>query len=52
LQGQQLHIVAVAQDGRAWLSSDIRITSQARLLVIYDRHIEWGLSQALKRLAR
>jgi hypothetical protein len=51
LQGEQLHIVAVAQGDHTWLSYNTLIEEDCRLIIIYDRQIRKRLRQEIRRVA-
>lgn len=51
LQGEQLHIIAVAQGGSTRLSYSTVIEADARLIIIYDKAIKKRLHQELRKVA-
>jgi Trk K+ transport system NAD-binding subunit len=51
LQGELLHIVAVAQGDKTWLSYNTPIEEDSRLIIIYDRQIRRRLRQEIRRVA-
>jgi trk system potassium uptake protein TrkA len=51
LQGEMLHIVAVAQGDKTWLSYNTLIDKDCRLIIIYDRQIRKRLRQEIRRVA-
>jgi Trk K+ transport system NAD-binding subunit len=51
LQGELLHIVAVAQGDKTWLSYNTLIEEDCRLIIIYDRQIRKRLRQEIRRVA-
>jgi len=51
LQGEQLHIVAVAQGDRTWLSYNTLVEEDCRLIIVYDRKIRKRLRQEIRRVA-
>jgi trk system potassium uptake protein TrkA len=51
LQGELLHIVAVAQGDQTWLSYNTLIEEDCRLIIIYDRQIRKRLRQEIRRVA-
>jgi trk system potassium uptake protein TrkA len=51
LQGELLHIVAVAQGDQTWLSYNTLVEEDCRLIIIYDRKIRKRLRQEIRRVA-
>ena len=51
LQGELLHIVAVAQGSQTWLSYNTLVEEDCRLIIIYDRQIRKRLRQETRRVA-
>lgn len=51
LQGEHLHIIAVAQGGSTELSYNARVESNATLIIIYDNAIKKQLRQELRKVA-
>jgi Trk K+ transport system NAD-binding subunit len=51
LQGELLHIVAVAQGDKTWLSYNTLVEEDCRLIIIYDRQIRKRLRQEIRRVA-
>ncbi len=51
LQGESLHIIAVAQEGKVWLGYHTPVKPEATLILIYDRTIQRRLPQELRRVA-
>ena len=51
LQGEQLHIIAVAKEDKTWLSYDTLVEADSRLIIIYDRQIRRRLRQELRKVA-
>jgi trk system potassium uptake protein TrkA len=51
LQGEQLHIIAVATAGRIWLSYNTLVKADSKLIMIYDREIKRRLRQEIRRVA-
>jgi trk system potassium uptake protein TrkA len=51
LQGELLHIVAVAQGQQTWLSYNTLVEEDCRLIIIYDRKIRKRLRQEIRRVA-
>jgi len=51
LQGEHLHIIAVAQDGDTHLSYNTVIGTGAKLIIIYDKAIGRRLHQELRKVA-
>jgi Trk K+ transport system NAD-binding subunit len=51
LQGEQLHIIAVATGGKTWLSYATRVEPGSRLIIIYDRQIKRQLRQEIRKVA-
>jgi len=51
LQGELLHIVAVAQGDKTWLSYNTLVERDCRLIIIYDRQIRKRLRQEIRRVA-
>ena len=51
LQGEQLHIIAVAQGGQVWLSYNTVVAPDALLIIIYDQQIRKRLHQELREVA-
>jgi Trk K+ transport system NAD-binding subunit len=51
LQGELLHIVAVAQGNQTWLSYNTLVEEDCRLIIIYDRQIRKRLRQEIRRVA-
>jgi Trk K+ transport system NAD-binding subunit len=51
LQGEHLHIIAVAQGGRTWLSYNTVVQRDATFIIIYDKAIRKGLRHELRRVA-
>ena len=51
LQGEQLHIIAVAKEDKTWLSYDTLVEADSRLIIIYDRQIKRRLRQELRKVA-
>jgi hypothetical protein len=51
LQGERLHIIAVAQGGQTWLSYNTVVEREAKVIIIYDKAIKRQLHQELRRVA-
>jgi Trk K+ transport system NAD-binding subunit len=51
LQGEHLHIIAVAHGGKTLLSYDTTVQADSTLIIIYDRAIRRRLRQELRRVA-
>jgi Trk K+ transport system NAD-binding subunit len=51
LQGEHLHIIAVAQGGRTLLSYNVRVEADAKLIIICDKAIRRRLRQELRTVA-
>ncbi|MBN1639759.1 MAG: NAD-binding protein [Anaerolineae bacterium] len=51
LQGENLHIIAVAQGGRTWLSYATTLAADAKLIIMYDNAIRRQLRQELRKVA-
>jgi Trk K+ transport system NAD-binding subunit len=51
LQGEQLHIIAVATGGKTWLSYATRVEPGSRRIIIYDRQIKRQLRQEIRKVA-
>jgi trk system potassium uptake protein TrkA len=51
LQGEYLHIIAVAKDGKTWLSYNTLVEPDSKLIIIYDKGIGKRLVQELHRVA-
>jgi Trk K+ transport system NAD-binding subunit len=51
LQGERLHIIAVAQGGHTWLSYNTLIEREAKVIIIYDKVIKRQLRQELRKVA-
>jgi Trk K+ transport system NAD-binding subunit len=51
LQGEQLHIIAVAQENGTFLSYDTPIQPDSRLILIYNKQIKKRLHRELCRVA-
>lgn len=51
LQGEHLHIIAVAQDGTTLLSYNTVVEREAALIIIYDKAIRRRIRQELRRVA-
>jgi Trk K+ transport system NAD-binding subunit len=51
LQGEYLHIIAVAQGGCTLLSYNVRIEPDAKLIIICDKSIRHRLRQELRKVA-
>lgn len=51
LQGEQLHIIAVATGGRTWLSYNTLVEANSTLIIIYDRQIKKRLRQEIRKMA-
>ena len=51
LQGEMLHIVAVAQGDQTWLSYNTLVEKDCRLIIVYDRQIRKRLRQEIRRVA-
>ena len=51
LQGEQLHIIAVAQGGQVWLNYNAVVTPDAMLIIIYNQQIKKRLHQELREVA-
>lgn len=50
LQGEQLHIIAVATGGKSSLSSNTLVEADSRLIIIYDRKIKRRLRQEIRKV--
>ena len=51
LQGEHLHIIAVAQGGSTMLSYNTTVEADSRLIIIHDKAIKRQLRQELRRVA-
>ena len=51
LQGEHLHIIAVAQEGQVWLNYNAVIEPDAMLIIIYNQQIGKRLHQELCKVA-
>ena len=51
LQGEYLHIIAVAQGGNTWLGYNTTVKADAKLIIIYDKTIRKRLRQELRKVA-
>jgi hypothetical protein len=51
LQGEHLHIIAVAKDGNTWLGYNALVEPESKLIIIYDKGIGKRLVQELHRVA-
>jgi Trk K+ transport system NAD-binding subunit len=51
LQGERLHIIAVAQGGQTWLSYNTIVERDAKVIIIYDKVIKHQLRQELRKVA-
>jgi trk system potassium uptake protein TrkA len=51
LQGEQLHIIAVAQRGQTWLGYATTLEPEAKLIIMYDKAIRRQLRQELRKVA-
>ncbi len=51
LQGEHLHIIAVAQKGEVYLSYTTVITPEAKLILIYNQRVKPRLQQELRQVA-
>jgi trk system potassium uptake protein TrkA len=51
LQGERLHIIAVAQEGQTWLSYNTVVEREAKVIIIYDKAIKRQLHQELRKVA-
>ncbi len=51
LQGEQLHVIAVAQGGQIWLSYNTVVAPDALLIIIYNQQIKKRLPQELRKVA-
>jgi trk system potassium uptake protein TrkA len=51
LQGEHLHIIAIAQGGSTWLGYNTTVEADARLIIIYDMAIRKRLRQELRKVA-
>lgn len=51
LQGELLHIVAVAKGDKTWLSYNTLVEADSRLIILYDRQIRKRLRQEIRRVA-
>ncbi len=51
LQGEQLHIIAVAQGGQVWLNYNAIVAPDALLIIIYNKQIGKRLHQELRKVA-
>jgi Trk K+ transport system NAD-binding subunit len=51
LQGEHLHIIAIAQEDNAWLSYDTLVEPDSKLIIIYDKTIQKRLVQELRQVA-
>lgn len=51
LQGEQLHIIAVAKGAKFFLGSSTQIDADSKLIIIYDRQIKRRLRQEIRKVA-
>ena len=51
LQGEELHVIAVAQNNEIFLSYNTVIAPTAALIIIYNRQIKKNFPQALRKVA-
>jgi trk system potassium uptake protein TrkA len=51
LQGEQLHIIAVATGGQTWLGYNTLVEANSRLIIIYDGQIKRRLRQEIRKVA-
>jgi Trk K+ transport system NAD-binding subunit len=51
LQGEHLHIIAVAKGNDTYLGYHTVVESDSKLIIIYDRRIRRRLHQELRRIA-
>ena len=51
LQGEQLHIIAVAKEGSVWLSYNTIVEPDSKLIIIYNKQIRKRLRQELHKVA-
>jgi trk system potassium uptake protein TrkA len=51
LQGEHLHIIAVAQRGHTWLGYATTLEPEAKLIIMYDNAIRRSLRQELRKVA-
>ncbi len=51
LQGEQLHIIAVAQERQVWLNYNTIVAPDAMLIIIYNQQIKKRLHQELREVA-
>jgi Trk K+ transport system NAD-binding subunit len=51
LQGEQLHIIAIATGGQTMLGYNTMVEASSKLIIIYDRRIQRRLRQELRKVA-
>ena len=51
MQGEHLHIIAVAQNGEVYLSYTTVIAPEAKLILIYNQRVKPRLQQELRKVA-
>ncbi len=51
LQGEHLHIIAVAKGGETYLSYNATVDRDSRLIIVYDRRIKRRLRQEIRQVA-
>ncbi len=51
LQGEHLHIIAVARGGKTFLSYNAVVDRDSRLIIVYDRRIKKRLRQEIRKVA-
>jgi trk system potassium uptake protein TrkA len=51
LQGERLHIIALAQGGQTWLNHNTVVERNAKVIIIYDKTIKRHLRQELRKVA-